>query len=350
MIARTIPSIVVGLRLAGLFCAVWHIALHAQPPITVAAHLQVKLEAKVADGWTVRDADLQQNFQHVWTSLDVENRSSFAAVSEVRFYAEYFDSLDRLCFTSAFRLGENVQGLKGPIGAGQVRGLVSFSPGFGTAVQPVQVRVHLVAQGRQDLAGPVTLEVENVKMRIPATIGGGDPPAWRWLLASNSFRKGPPVQDLLLAEVKLGINGSILRVRVCNAAAPEIGSWFLRSVHELPFHSASTGGVPEESTALVLVRTADYPGENIPTSAYAYPAWRSEWVRSYVAQCRGREVPPVSQIVYVPGRHIAWPFSPVWQYFSTGTDWALNIFRRVTDPITGKCCQLRWGTEQGDLR
>jgi hypothetical protein len=91
----------------------------------------------------------------------------------------------------------------------------------------------------------------------------------------------------------------------------------------------------------VLLRAIDFRNRAIESSAF--PVSDSPWIKDYLKNYSGLELPPVTDLLFVPLRDEP----SLFEYFSVGSDWSFNVFHFAgLDPATGKCCARQWGSHQ----
>ncbi len=305
-------------------------------PITKGGALSV-VSDNVGPFWSILRAELLQNFLNTWTTLELRNESD-SSVERAIFYVEYFDEKDRFCFSSAFSLDENSDGLHTSMAPGDIRKLQSLSVGFGTAIPPTRAKVYLLEQRGSD--GKSINHEGDVRMHIPVTIPGGIATQWsRIHYSPRVSNQTPALQDLILAEVRVSNAGRLTNVNILKAVTPDIESWFQNWIHQISFIPAGNEGIPVTAGAAVLVRAVNFEQSGqFRKMAFSVP--ESEFIRAYGASLSDSGVVSVNQLIFALStqKDAAKPGDMIWEYYSPGTEWSANVYTWLTDPATGRCC------------
>jgi len=222
------------------------------------------------------------------------------AVEWAKFYVEYYDARDRLCFTLLFATYSNSEQLTNdprPVESKESRLLLSLGSGLAPASEVTEARVHLISQA---ILGRTKETVAGKSMiRSPAAIEGTIPER-QLHLAIDSAQRDAGVFDLVFAKVAITSEGVAKGITILNSSTSDITAWLQRTIHEKPiFRPATAGFVNIESDALVLVRAAV-----TSTAVPLVPLARSStWVKDYVKILSG-EVPPITELFFVPSNEM----------------------------------------------
>jgi hypothetical protein len=267
--------------------------------------LQAKLGPDVATYWNIVAVGLVPETQGTTASLKIQNASD-AALSDVIFYAEYFDSEGRRCFSLVFSQATNVGDEQTAIPAGATRSLYSSASGMMPATVPTEVRIHLLQQAR---VGQSPARIESVAEQSPVTLGESIPKQAPIHLPSLSESA-----DLLLARVTVDQDGEVRETKILSAMNPQVTAWFQSIVHVLNFYPATTDGRPKNADTLVSVRAVFSPSENPPLTPNSYTTTFKN------------EVPPVNRILLGPAG------SPgTLRVARIGSQWSATAYKWVRD-------------------
>lgn len=306
-------------------------------------------DISVGSLWRVSRAQLYESGEATWGLLRIQNVSK-NRIQWVRFYAEYFDSSGRLCFTLAFG-GERHWDIKGedarPIAPGEERVFVSDGVALGSATAPAEVRVHLIGQHIRGDSGSGL--VGESKIRSPVTVNGtGIKPMLQ--LDLTQAQREAALLDLAFAMVTVGADGALEAVEVLGVINASVQRWmedFLRYPDR--FQAATAGLANHGDTALILIRSVRPSKLTEPRS---FLPRHANWVMEYVRQDPKRELPPVTQFFFVEsdesklddveGRlRTENPAPIVVQFNSAGSSWSSFFIGRTWDTVSGGWV-LRW--------
>src|SRR5262249_11739304 len=134
------------------------------------------------------------------------------------FYAEYYDSAGRSCFSLIFSIDKNLDKLTGPLLIGKRRTLYSTGVFLGPAVRPSEVEVSAITGANLD--PPTT---GGATIRAPVTVGIrlGDQ-SERLLLGAETNPAPGGVTDLLLAKVTVADSGQLQAIEVLGSRSEQI--------------------------------------------------------------------------------------------------------------------------------
>jgi hypothetical protein len=166
------------------------------------------------------EAGLHQDFNGTTGKLKLQNASNVALEGAV-LYAEYFDSVGRLCFSLLFAQDKN-PGEQSPIAPGGISVIGSSTPGLFPASEPKEVRLYLVELRLPEL--PNSPRRWEVRLRVPVTIAGGVHSTLR--LDTEVASASEPVLDLLLASVNVNQAGVATNVDVIHSTSSQVELWF----------------------------------------------------------------------------------------------------------------------------
>ncbi len=147
-----------------IICAIWPVAAESRE---AGLKLQPKLGPDVANYWKVVEANIIAETQGTTASLKIQNVSD-GALSDVIFYAEYFDSEGRRCLSLVFSQATNVGDEQTAIPTGATRSLYSSAGGMIPASMPTEVRIHLLQQAH---VGQAPVRIESITEQSPVTLG-----------------------------------------------------------------------------------------------------------------------------------------------------------------------------------
>ena len=246
--------------------------------------------------WTLKSAELHETPGATWGYVELQSVSNIP-VADARFYGEYFDADGGFCFSLVFSLGINEEGQTSPIRPGEVRTLRSMAGFLSPGVAPRELRLYLVEQTsltRQRVEG-----VGTPAMRVPIIIAGGITKSLASLTLKGEL--APPndsIQDLVLARVRVGIEGRVEEVDILDAVSDKLRQWFQEYVSEARlFAPASRGGIPEAADMLILIRAV---GSRSAFENSDFLPRLSRWVTGYVAHMHHNEVVPISTLFFQP--------------------------------------------------
>jgi hypothetical protein len=314
----------------------------APGPLRNSRPLKAIIADPAARDWAAESATVDDNFQQVRALIRMKNISG-RSIRDAKFYAEFFDSHQRRCFTLPFDLDFNREHLGTPLAPGATRTLASGSNGLGFAVEPVIVKVYLVEQ--QDVNGLRATGGGAPGFRIPLTVPGGIPPNW------GSLRLDPQivdhmhaVEDLVLGEVVVDEAGKLKRAHVIQAADEQLRAWFTDAISKLYFVPAGSAGVPVESHSLILVRAFDHDAPDFYASAFL--PRDSQWMRKFTSDFGGPDIPVVNGALFEPAG--TWTGDRVldrglFEYGWVGSDWSAAIYTWLSLG-GGRCCRSGWKT------
>ncbi len=341
--------------LVSLLAAFAHARAQHDPDVVVfkapsVLSLQATADSGMSETWAVVSAELRERQVSTWGVLAVRNLSR-RSITEARFFAEYYDASGIRRLALAFSLGENFDDDRRPLGPGEVRELLASAGSLTPMTKPVAVRLRLISQ--QFVGAPVEAASGDAIVQAPAVIRGGVP-SQGVDLDIASLLDGPPLADLLFAEVTIGPDGKPQNVNIIN----DLGQTSLREwVHGLMnspgFSPAESGFKPVQGVSLLLVRAFIHPD-----SVVEWPFARdSLWVKEFVSKSRGAKLPPIAQIFLFPESKMR-PLGPVttprakvrmnpnlYTPISVGDDWCPNVFKWKLDSNSRRMIR-RWNTDQ----
>ena len=321
----------------GVLCALFVTAnMCGHGPSQASCQESTFLSMKVIPGgtlidlWQVTKAEFAEGAVGVQARLDVRNISA-SKVPEARFYAEYYDSDQRRCFTAMFSLSENLERQMGGMAPGETRTLVALTDGLFPASKPETVRVYPMPEdGHASHSAVAPAPAVYRPVRIAAASRHATD-TWQRLCLSQAVDAGSPaVLDLLLAEAEIDALGPATGISVLRARAPQIQTWFRVFAPHLGFFPAAEGPSRRGSRTLILVRgvlPSMHPGLFVP------PPRTSRWIVDYIKSLEGDDVPWINVILLE--RPVEEPTTPdvtllptmaplCLDYGGTGTEWSLN--------------------------
>lgn len=295
----------------------------------------------VSSTWKVKSAYLEEDLSATTGYFEIQNVSS-EPVQGANFYGEYYDSLNRLCFSLVFSLDKNLEKRNGPFSPAEVRKLYSTAVFIAPAVEPAQVRLFSLPQptsaaGQRfsdapPVQAPITIQARSTS--------GTDV----WLGSEVDSSDGRQVMDLILAEVTVSSSGHIQNVETLDASSERLRAWFSKFVANLSFYPATTAGMSATGKTLLLLRSVVL--RRNPSSSSLQPA-ASPWVVSYAAQLGSESaVPPINIILFErpptrvkEGGSEEWtkvPAAPpeLFQSRYGASDWCPGISIMVQDPAS----------------
>lgn len=298
--------------------------------------------------WKVTRVELREGLVGTWGLLQIQNVSGMP-IQQARFYADYYDMAGRLCFTLVFGSDSNSESLKGdprPVGVDESRLLLSLGSGFAPASEAVEARVRLVSQ---TIAGkPEEIVAGDRILRSPGVIEGSILEL-KLRLAIDPLQRG--ALDLVFAKVAVNKEGGVEELTVLNSVGSDAAAWFERVIRgKEVFRPATIGFANTESTALVLVRIAS---STYQTSFSVPVARESPWVKAYVRTVRDRELPPITELLFVLSTELSPDSEPqrsrsksdpnIFEFISAGSFWCDTLL--VWDPVSpSRPWTLRWRT------
>lgn len=303
-------------------CMVWA----NQPPATETVPLTVEADTAVGSAWSIKKAEITENFHFVYASLHVKNISA-QPQKQAAFYAEYFDGRGRLCYTALFDLQKNLSRRKGPLLPGGSRTLLSDSFDIALASRPRFVKVYLFGQSLKGTAANHAGKMHNTY--TPPMLQATTEQPWEMLCLGPLYsRPRKPVVDIALMVVDVDATGSVEGFKVLDAAATvPFVSWAEEFVKHIRFSPARRNREDAKGKTLVLFRailgqwTKDDPA-HVPSS--------NPWVARYVESESARRIPFVTVVVLQPPPPNATPTqggstSVCVQYLGVGTYWSEGI-------------------------
>jgi len=297
--------------------------------------LQFVQDEAMKGSWKVTRAELEEGIVGTWGVVEIQNVST-NAMEERRFYAEYYDVVGRLCFTLVFAGRATASSLNDdrPFAAAETRELLSLASDFVPASLPVVARIHLISD--KALGKPERVVAGDRVIRSPATIEGNI--AERQLrLNLDPSQRDSRALDIILAKVAIGSEGDLETLTIVNSLNSAVGSWFERAMRKNgTFRPATAGFVNIRAPGLVLVRIVSRL-EGIPPSVLL--ARDAPWVKAYMSEERGRELPPITQLLFSPRDEIIplgadaqerlnrrTPDPNLFEFISAGSFWCSNLF------------------------
>jgi hypothetical protein len=280
---------------------------------------------------------LAEQFDGTVGYMEIRN-SSDTSLDDAIFYAEYFDSASRFCFSLVFSQEQNL-GQKGQVNPAASRRLFSTNAELFPASDVKELKVYLIQQ--------VVIGASNsnrkwdTRVRAPITIDarslGAD--VNRIQLNPGLRLSNGPILDLVFAKVSVDENGGIVKVDLLNSANRESESWLSKFIRQARFYPATDNGIPKPGYALLSIRVF-LEGEQPTVSARA----DSPWIKSYMATLTDAEVPPITQVFFhrppTTVRSLASGNEPVErpaapqgivELMFPGTDWSVPAYRWVAD-------------------
>ena len=238
--------------------------------------------------WRLREAGLVQQLTGTSGYIVLENVTGETLKRSV-FYAEYFNSSDRFCFSLILSLERNV-GDRSPVAAGETRIVSAVAEGLHPALKPAHVQVYLV---RDDMSETR----DQPPIQAPVTLDSAYPSSAGLLQLPLRLRtQEEPFTDLLSAKVSVNREGHITDTDILYAADPSLREWFTGIATKLSFYPATVSNSPRDSLALVdivAIQSKESSGTT-PTPAYDRP-----WVQEY-SKLSTPEMPPITQLVFIP--------------------------------------------------
>jgi uncharacterized protein DUF6851 len=254
----------------------------------VESRLIVSPEGQLSEFWRVSEAGLREELSGTTGYLKIQN-ISVAPIDDAAFYAEYFDSEGRLCFTLVLSQARN-SAERGPIAPGEMRTIGSIGAGLFPASEPKEVRVHLLqlrSPGQTD-----ELRKWDGRIRAPVTLSGGIQSGLQLSTETGSAKE--PVLDLILASVSVNDEGQVTNVDVLRSANSRAESWFRDFAQRATFYPATDAGRPQNGQALLMVRAA--LGQSEGGQIVFTPPQLSPWVRLFL-QSTNTDLCPVTNVL-----------------------------------------------------
>jgi hypothetical protein len=254
----------------------------------VESRLIVSSEGQLSEFWRVSEAGLREELAGTTGYLKIQNISN-APIDDAAFYAEYYDSAGRLCFTLILSQAKN-SGERGPIAPGDARMIGSIGAGLFPASEPKEVRVHLLQlrfPGQTD-----DLRKWDGHVRAPVTLSGGIQGGLQ--LTSEAGSAKEPVLDLILAGVSVNAEGLVTHIDVLHTASSKAESWFRNFAQQATFYPATDDGRPQKGQALLMVRAALEQAEG--GQMVFSPPQLSPWVKLFL-QSANSDLCPVTNIL-----------------------------------------------------
>jgi hypothetical protein len=303
-----------------------------------ALSMEIHTDSAVGKHWKVVNAQLREGLTASSGVLRIENIST-QSIRKARFYAEYYDRDERLCFTLVFAAEENDEDDNTPFGPGYTRNLLSAAVELSPATRAVGVRLSLISQETE--GSPAGGGTGEGIIRSPVIIAGGLSPA-SLAISHSAFDARSPVADLLLAQVEVDEQGKPVRVTRLNDGSRGVREWFDRVLKHPGFNPASIGFRNISGTGLVLVIAV-----RDPARAQYSLARDSAWVKTYIQQFRGSELPPVAQLIFFPSTQTGLsdsgnqhPRPPaeesMFELISVGDGWSSNVIGWKFDRRSGR--------------
>jgi hypothetical protein len=287
--------------------------------------------------WQVRETSLSEMDGVTKGFLKLEN-VSHASLDHAVVYGEYFDAQKRFCFSVVFAQEPVTPGASTSVGPGDIAELRGFNWGLAPASQPTSVKFFLVQQLVGKEQSPRTWAAP---LRAPITVGASIPESLSSLQLDAAFL--PPserLENIVLALVEIGPQGSLQRIETLNSISPGTDTWFRGLAQQLTFFPPSDNKVPVAGQVLVLIQAA---GKDVSLGA-SEPISALPWVRAYANGIVGADVPPVTRIVFAPpsgknkrANDKEWtelpPAPPGFlKVFFLGSDWGRPAYEWVADP------------------
>lgn len=296
------------------------------PPASEVTPVAVQPEEDVSSTWSVKQAEITQNFHVLWAMLRVENISAHP-VMRALFYGEYYDRRGRLCYTALFDLQKNKERRTGPALPGSGRTLVSISINMAMASRPRLVRVYLLRQ--LPAVGVTTHPRKGPGIYTPAMLKATTIEPWETIcLGPASGRSALPVTDVALMMADVNPQGRVSGLKVLDAATTvPFVSWAQKFATHIRFSPSRTNGSPVNGKTLVLFRgllrewTQGDPAE---------VASSNPWVVKYADSEAVPRIPAVTVVVLQPPPPHAAPVregsaSGCVEYVGTGSYWSEGI-------------------------
>ena len=290
-------------------------------PLSV--RVDVDVMANPSEGqklWRASRAWLEQTFQNTGGYVRVTNASAIT-FNSARFYAEYYDDAGRLCFTLVFVQDKNLDGIRGPFYPGDTRRLAaqgSVSP----AVRPRKVRLWFLGEA----GAPRSPQTEVI---APVTIRSGTiSKLGRLEDIRLSEQPNQPLLPVALVDATSDSRGKATTLNVVAAWDDASRRWARELASRLRFAPATRNDEPRGARTLILIRVFGLHPSRAITAA---PAFEDPWVQAYLAASDGKSDPPIVNLLLLWNED----GSDMFDYFSIGTDWCLDVFRWVYDPILG---------------
>jgi len=258
---------------------------NSTPQIT----LNVSAQGDLSKFWRILEGGLREEVAGTTGYFRVENVTD-TAISDAVFYAAYYDSSGRFCFSLVLSQAGSSPG-QGEISAGDSILIGSTATGLFPALEPTEAKLFLLQLRvlEQD-----TFQKWDVPIRAPVAIleGAGS----MLQLAPETYPASEPVQDLVLATVSVDEKGMVKNVGVLYAASRQAEQWFHDFVQQTSFYPATEHGVPRVGNALLLVRAVVKEGD---IQTQVLPPQRSPSVKSYSQSLGDNEAIPITNILLV---------------------------------------------------
>lgn len=258
--------------------------------------LHVSPSRELTSFWKVLHAELRENFTATWGYVEVKNISGFA-IDFATMYCELYDDAGRHCFSLAFSTEVNEQGRRGSLAPGETRTLRSVASSLAPAVLPTELRLYLILQKAAGEPAQ-SFQYSLLVRRPPITSGGGtNVDRVRVQLRHKSPPEEPQVEDLGLALADVDVTGRIRSLEILNSIEPQFKAWFQEVLEGFRFTTPCTGESLHGGKTLFLVKGFQELGALLKSP---YVARHSPWLKGYVENLRGGEIPPVTEIPLAP--------------------------------------------------
>jgi hypothetical protein len=294
-------------------------AATAQVPLSVARTF-VKVTLSPDSGrvkWQVSRGWLDSDFQSTWAYVRITNTSD-TAYTAARFYGEYYDSADRVCFQVAFAQDSNQEQVRGPFLPGETRTL-RVDSSLAPATLVAALRLHYLGDDEQvpsifELAAPVTIKDSTRE------------PIEEFVVTKQPDNRVTP---FALVEATIDVQGVANSARTLDAMDDQAKRWATKLVPTLRFNPATSNGQSVTERTLILIQLLR-PSEKAGALPEV-PVADNPWIKAYIATHAGTPSIPVVQLLRLQDltddKH--------YKYFSIGTDWCLTVFRWLSDPQHG---------------
>jgi hypothetical protein len=264
--------------------------------------------------WKIESATLAEGLNETMGTLTVRHTGE-PPRAETRFYAEYFDSEKRFCFSLVFLL--NGSGLA----AAGSRTIIATAPGMAAAARAVELRIREVS-GTPGARALVS---------CPPTIRAGSRPEWQYLNVDPGSGL-EPVTRVALAKISVDELGTVRSAGILQLRDSGLGEWIQGFIRQLRFAPEMRDGVAVPSTSLLLVRLVNKAG-TVPV-----PASQDPWVKAALATWKGT-LPVIHVLRFESPAAFGEAVSPLeastkWLFVSLGTDWSTEALQWAADPDT----------------
>lgn len=237
--------------------------------------------------------------------------------------------------------------------AAESRELLSAGISLSPATEPVELRLSLLSE--TPMSGtPRRLSAEDV-VHVPVTLAGSPPGS----IELSPLMRREQATDLIFARVTVSASGERRKVELLNASpAIENASQWITNALKIHFYPSSLGFVDStDGTCLILLRALRDVGQTDPATILPRD---SPWVKAFVREFRGTEVPPITDLILVASSVVI-PFGPdvtpgdierrrnmksnSFDFNFAGSDWSANLLKFVQRRGVARWFEVRaWKT------